>query len=67
MYNKQQENMCIIKFGTWLEAVINVITFGHGKDIAGYIAGKLGYTDCGCDRRREYLDNLFGCKNGVKL
>lgn len=59
--------MCIIKFGTWLEGLINVLTLGHGKALAGWIAGKLGYSDCGCDRRREWLDNLFGCNSGVKL
>ena len=59
--------MCIIKFGTWLEGLINVLTLGHGKALAGWIAGKLGYSDCGCDRRREWLDNLFGCKGGIQL
>jgi hypothetical protein len=59
--------MCIIKFGTWLEGLINVLTLGHGKSIAGWIAVKLGYSDCGCERRREYLDSLFGCKGGIQL
>jgi hypothetical protein len=59
--------MCIWKFGTWLEGLINVLTLGRGKDLAGWIASKLGYTDCGCDRRREYLDSLFRCHSGIKL
>lgn len=59
--------MCIIKVGTWIEGIINTVTLGRGKDIASYIATKLGYTDCGCDRRREYLDSLFGCNTGIKL
>lgn len=59
--------MCIIKVGTWIEGILNTITFGRSKDIASYIATKLGYTDCKCDSRREYLDNLFGCNTGIKL
>jgi hypothetical protein len=59
--------MCIIKLGTWIEGIINTLTFGRGKDIASWIAVKLGYTDCGCDRRREYLDTLSGCPPGIKL
>jgi hypothetical protein len=43
------------------------VTLGHGKQIAGWIASKLGYTDCGCDRRRDYLDKLFNCDNRIKL
>jgi hypothetical protein len=60
--------MCIWKFGTWLEGLISVITLGHGKNIAGWIAWIFfKKADCGCDSRREYLDNLFGCKSGVEL
>jgi hypothetical protein len=40
--------MCIIKLGNIVDGLINVITLGHGKDIAGWIALKLGYEDCGC-------------------
>ena len=59
---------CIWRFGTWLEGLINVISFGHGKPLAGWIAIKFFNTpDCGCERRRKYLDNLFGCEEGVKL
>lgn len=56
--------MCIIKLGNVVEGLINVITLGHGKDIAMWIADKLGYTDCGCERRRIYLNELCGCKEG---
>lgn len=59
--------MCIIKVGTVIEALINLVTLGHGKALAGWVAGKLGYAGCGCDRRREYLDELFGCHSGIKL
>ena len=54
--------MCLIKVGNILEGIINVITLGWGKDIAMWIAIKLGYSDCGCERRRVYLNSLFGCK-----
>jgi hypothetical protein len=59
--------MCIWKFGTWLEGLINVVTLGRGKDIAGWIANKLGYESCGCDERRYWLNALFNCKEGIKL
>lgn len=59
--------MCIIKLGNFVDGIINVITLGRGKDIAGWIASKLGYQDCGCERRRLYLNELCGCKNGIQL
>lgn len=54
--------ICLIKVGNVVEGIISVITFGHGKDLAMWIANKLGYQDCGCERRRVYLNELFGCK-----
>ena len=59
--------ICIIKAGNVLEGLINVLTLGWGKDIAGYIALKLGYANCGCEERRIFLNKLFGCKDGIKL
>ncbi len=59
--------ICIIKAGNVLEGLINVLTLGWGKDIAGYIALKLGYTNCGCEERRLFLNKLFGCEDGIKL
>ena len=47
-----------MKLGDKLEYIINIITFGKGKTIATWIANKLGYEDCGCDDRREYLNNI---------
>ena len=41
-----------MRLGDRLEYIINVITFGKGKDIAEWIAIKLGYEDCGCDDRK---------------
>lgn len=59
--------MCIIRIGNIVDGIINIITLGHGKELAGWIAGKLGYEDCKCERRRIYLNGLFGCKEGIKL
>jgi hypothetical protein len=58
---------CIIKLGNIVDGLINVVTLGRGKDIAGWIALKLGYASCGCEERRIYLNELCGCKEGIKL
>ena len=59
--------MCIIKLGNIVDGLINVISLGHGKDLAGWIANRLGYADCGCEARRIWLNELCGCKEGIKL
>jgi hypothetical protein len=53
---------CIFPFGSWLESLIDVITFGWGKNLAGWIAKKLGYQSCGCTERKDYLNKLFNCE-----
>ena len=59
---------CIIKLGNIVDGLINVITLGHGKDIAGWIAKRFfNLDDCGCEARRIYLNELCGCKEGIKL
>jgi len=58
---------CIIRLGDWIESIIGFITLGHGKHIAQWIANKLGYEDCGCDRRKDWLNNLAGCNGDIKL
>jgi hypothetical protein len=58
---------CIIRLGDFVEGLINVFTLGHGKTFAGWIALKLGYKDCGCERRRLWLNQLCGCQNGIQL
>lgn len=58
---------CIIKLGNIIDGLINVVTLGHGKDVAMWIALRLGYEDCGCERRRIYLNKLCGCKEGIQL
>ena len=59
--------MCIIKLGNIVDGLINVITLGRGKDLAGWIATKLGYASCGCEERRIWLNKLLNCKEGIKL
>ena len=48
-----------MKLGDKLEYIINIITFGKGKDIAQWIAHKLGFEDCGCDDRKNFLNSIF--------
>ena len=43
--------------GTLLEKIINVITLGYGKRIATWVANKLGKEDCGCNDRKNNLDD----------
>jgi len=54
--------MCIIKLGNIVEGLINVVTLGWGKELATKIAHKLGYEDCGCEKRRIFLNRIVGCK-----
>ena len=61
------KRICVIKVGNVLEGIINVLTLGWGKSIASWIALNLGYQDCGCERRRLYLNKLCGCIDGIKL
>lgn len=60
--------ICIIKVGNIVDGIINVCTLGWGKDIASWIALKFFNTpDCGCERRRIFLNEFFGCKEDIKL
>lgn len=54
--------MCLFKLGNIVEGLINVITLGWGHDLAMWIANRLGYSDCGCEKRRIWLNELCGCK-----
>jgi hypothetical protein len=47
-----------MKLGDWLEKLISIITFNQGKKIATYIAKLLSKEDCGCERRKQKLNNL---------
>lgn len=53
--------------GTKLGRLINFMTLGTGKGIAVKIAGLFGFSDCGCDRRSQWLNKTFGCDEGIKL
>lgn len=53
-----------MKLGDKLETIINTITFGKGKTIATWIAKKLGYEDCGCEKRKNYLNGIT--RDGTK-
>jgi len=47
-----------MRIGDKLEYIINIITFGKGKTIATWIANKLGFEDCGCENRKNFLNNI---------
>ncbi len=51
-----------IGLGGLLAFIIDILTAGYGKDIAGWIAYKLGYTSCGCDERKALLDKYTKIK-----
>ena len=62
------KRICLIKVGNVVDGLINIITLGWGKDIAGWIALKFFNSyDCGCEERRIYLNKLFGCEDIIKL
>lgn len=53
-----------MKLGDKLEYIINIVTFNKGKKIAQWIANKLGYEDCGCEDRKNYLNGIT--RDGTK-
>ena len=55
-----------MKLGDKLEYIINIITFGKGKDISQWIAHKLGFEDCGCDDRKNWLNGLTRTRTKTK-
>ena len=55
-----------MKLGDIVEKTIAIITLGYGKKIADYVAKKLGYSTCGCETRKEWLNTLFN-KQEIKL
>lgn len=61
--------MCWIRLGDMLDGLISLVTLGNGKDIAGWIANKLGYESCGCEERRIWLNKLTckGYNDGIQL
>ena len=60
--------ICIVKLGNMVEAAIELVTLGRGKDMATWIAHKLGFKSCGCDERKLWLNSLVGCNpSQIKL
>jgi hypothetical protein len=60
--------ICIIKVGNVVAGAIEILTMGWGKDLAGWVAWKFFKThDCKCESRRIFLNELFGCSDGIKL
>ncbi len=48
-----------IQLGTWLEWIINIVTFGRGEGIALFVAKKFFDRDtCGCCERKQWLNRL---------
>lgn len=47
-----------MKLGDLTEKLISIVTLGQGKKIATYIANLRGKEDCGCNKRKEQLNNL---------
>jgi hypothetical protein len=61
-----------IQIGTYVEALIHVITLGFGERIAIFIAGLFGKSSCGCCERKQWLNRLTnpewdGECGGIKL
>ena len=57
------KKFCVFPLGSWLESLINVISFGWGKSLAGWIAWTFFKNpDCGCTKRKNYLNKLFNCE-----
>jgi hypothetical protein len=54
------------KLGNLIEKTIAIITLGYGHSIAEYVARKLGYSTCGCETRKEWLNTLF-VKQDIKF
>ena len=56
--------MCL---GDIIERIIHYSTIGFGKKVAQKVANLLGFEDCGCSKRQQYLNDLCGCNKGIKL
>lgn len=55
-----------MRLGDKLEYIINIITFGKGKDIAEWIAHKLGFESCGCNERKNWLNGITRTRTKTK-
>lgn len=52
---------CIIKLGTIVHAITEIITLGNAYAVAYRIARLFGKEDCGCYQREMFL-NCLTCK-----
>jgi hypothetical protein len=55
-----------IKLGDLVEKIIAIVTLGYGHTFATWVAKKMGYSTCGCETRKEWLNTLFN-KQDIKL
>ena len=49
---------CMIKLGTMVHAITELITFGNAYAVSMFIAGLFGKKDCGCYQRELMLNSL---------
>lgn len=49
---------CMIKLGTMVHAITELITFGNAYAVSMFIAGLFGKKDCGCYQRELMLNRL---------
>jgi hypothetical protein len=68
-----QKLLSKIQIGTYLEFIINLLTFGKGELLALFIAKRFFNSDsCGCCERKQWLNRLTnpqydGKCNQIKL
>jgi len=48
-----------MRLGDIVETIISIVTLGQGKKISNVIARLFGYENCGCNKRKIWLNNLF--------
>jgi hypothetical protein len=68
-----QKLLSKIQIGTYLEFIINLLTFGKGELLALFVAKRFFNSDsCGCCERKQWLNRLTnpqydGKCNQIKL
>ena len=48
-----------MRLGDITELLIAILTLGQGKRISNAVARLFGFKDCGCNKRKVWLNNLF--------
>ena len=58
-----------VGLGTFIAFLLDILTAGYAKNIAGLIANKMGYLSCGCDEREALLNKYtkINIKYTIKL